>query len=188
MVSGIRFRTAEELFSAYPGIARDMITVPTDESSLEFCKVLLKGRIPEEAITFCAYLLPERVSIWWGHECLNHLVELLDDQDVEFLARVRNRVAEPLRFAPDVVSYGKLARTRTPGGWIALAAGLGDTRAGDADPNPQRAPVARAVHIGVLAGLARVSAADRFSIITAFVQMAIQLMRNDASQESTHAN
>ncbi|TIW09783.1 MAG: hypothetical protein E5V81_30335, partial [Mesorhizobium sp.] len=41
------------------------------------CRALLAGRVPEEAVTFCAYLLPERAAVWWGHECLSHLAELL---------------------------------------------------------------------------------------------------------------
>ena len=44
--------------------------------------------MPEEAITFCAYLLPGRAAVWWAHECLSQLAELLGDRDLELLALV----------------------------------------------------------------------------------------------------
>ncbi|TIU05953.1 MAG: hypothetical protein E5W40_20305, partial [Mesorhizobium sp.] len=58
MANELRFKTARDLFMAYPAVARDMVARPTEQPSIEFCRALLAGRVPEEAITFCAYLLP----------------------------------------------------------------------------------------------------------------------------------
>ena len=99
-----------------------MTAVPTDQPSLEFCRRLLAGRIPEEAITFCAYLLPDRAAIWWGHECLGHLTELLEEQDLETLALIQDWVGEPGNASRRAaVAEAAIARQQTPAGWIALA-------------------------------------------------------------------
>ena len=95
MANELRFRTARDLFMACPTVARDMSTLPTEQPSIEFCRALLAGRVPEEAITFCAYLLPERAAVWWAHECLSHLTELLDGNDQELLLLVNDWVSEP---------------------------------------------------------------------------------------------
>lgn len=95
MANGLRFKTARDLFLACPAAARDMRTLPTEQHSIEFCRDLLAGRVPEEAITFCAYLLPDRAAVWWAHECLGHLSELLDETDQQLLALVSNWVSEP---------------------------------------------------------------------------------------------
>ena len=182
MVNGLRFKTARELFAAYPAASRDMRAVPTDQPSLEFCRALLVGKVPEEAITFCAYLLPERAAVWWGHECLSHLSELLEEQDHRLLILVHDWVSEPLehrRYA--AMDEASMADQQTPAVWLALAAGRnGDSPAayqpGEAVP---ALATARAVNAGILAGLARVSLADRLAVLTAFVEMGIQLVENE---------
>ncbi|CAN7532355.1 DUF6931 family protein [Mesorhizobium sp. LjNodule214] len=189
MANGLRFRTARDLFMACPAIARDMRTAPTEQASIEFCRALLAGRVPEEAITFCAYLLPERAALWWAHECLSHLTELLDGNDQELLALVRDRVGEP--DSPHhraAVSTAAAMQPVTPGGWIALAAGWDDI--GPAATGPAAAsdlqpfPAAHAVNAGVLAGLARVALDDRFAVLSAFVEMGIQMAEIEALHQS----
>jgi len=183
MVNGLRFQTARDLFAANTAVAGDMTAVPTDQPSLEFCRRLMAGRIPEEAITFCAYLLPDRAAIWWGHECLGHLTELLEEQDLETLALVQDWVGEPNNASRRAAVAGAaMTQQQTPAGWIALAAqrhinGLA------AQTNGSRLrplPAAHAVNAGILAGLARVAVADRFSVLTAFVEMGIQLAETEA--------
>jgi hypothetical protein len=60
MANELRFKTARDLFIACPAVANDMRALPTEQPSIEFCRTLLAGRVPEEAITFCAYLLRNR--------------------------------------------------------------------------------------------------------------------------------
>ena len=50
------------------------------------------------------------------------------------------------------------------------------------------APAARAVSAGVLAGLARVAFEDRFSVLSGFVEMGIQLAETEALRQSADAN
>lgn len=182
--TAVRYRTAQDLFAACATAAEDMTATPTPQPSVDFCRSLLAGPVPEEAITFCAYLLTERVAIWWGHECLEQLGELLDGYDLELLALVRRRIGEPAAFASQVLTSRRLVRQRSPAGWIALAAGLENGRSGDLDANPQPMPVGRAVHIGVLAGLARVVTADRSTVLAAFVDMGLQLAQASDTAEA----
>ena len=186
MANGLRFRTARDLFGACPAVARDMKTPPTDQPSVEFCRALLAGRVPEEAITFCAYLLPGRAAVWWAHECLSHLAELLGDRDLELLALVRDWVGEPGN--PDhraAVAQAVEVPPATPVSWVVLAA---DRRDGAlAIEQAAGFPAARAVSAGILAGLARVSLADRFAVLSAFVEMGIQMAEMEAQQQSADA-
>ena len=173
-----------------------MRTPPTEQQPIEFCRGLLAGRVPEEAITFCAYLLPERAAVWWAHECLSHLTDLFDESDHELLALVRDWVGEPdsphLRAA---VSKAAATAPATPVGWIALAAGWRDNRSvaggfvvgAEAPSTLQPFPAAHAVNAGILAGLARVALADRFAVLSAFVEMGIQMAEIEALRQSADA-
>ncbi|RWE57119.1 hypothetical protein [Mesorhizobium sp.] len=189
MANELRFKTARDLFMACPAVARDMVARPTEQPSIEFCRALLAGRVPEEAITFCAYLLPERAAVWWAHECLSHLIVLLDRRDQELLALVRDWVSEPDSAHHREVSQAAAMPPTTPAAWIALAAGRhGNGSAMEAPALSALPPAARAVSAGVLAGLARVALEDRFSVLSAFVEMGIQLAETEALRQSADAN
>ncbi|MBZ9794848.1 DUF6931 family protein [Mesorhizobium sp. ES1-4] len=187
MANGLRFRTASDLFSALPAIARDMTTSPTDQSPVAFCRALLAGRVPEEAITFCAYLLPERAAIWWAHECLNRLAELLDDRDLELLVLVHGWVGEPDNPSHRAAISGAMDMPpATPAAWIVLAGGWHHEGSGNGMAQAGF-PAAHAVSAGVLAGLARVSLEDRFAVLSAFVEMGIQMAEIEARGLSADA-
>ncbi|TIQ71815.1 MAG: hypothetical protein E5X64_40095, partial [Mesorhizobium sp.] len=81
------------------------------------------------------------------------------------------------------VSQAAAMPPATPAAWIALAAGRHGN--GSAMEAPTLSPpVARAVSAGVLAGLARVALEDRFSVLSAFVEMGIQLAETEALRQS----
>lgn len=192
MANELRFKTARDLFMACPAVSRDMVALPTEQPSIEFCRALLAGRVPEEAITFCAYLLPERAAVWWAHECLSHLTVLLDRRDQELLALVRDWVSEPdsAHHRAEVSQAAAIPPT-TPAAWIALAAGRhgnGSAMEAPAVSALQPLPAAHAVSAGVLAGLARVALEDRFSVLSAFVEMGIQMAEIEALRQSADAN
>ncbi|GLS31147.1 DUF6931 family protein [Neomesorhizobium albiziae] len=184
MVNGLRFKTARDLFAAYPAASQDMKATPTDQPSLEFCRSLLASKVPEEAVTFCAYLLPDRAAVWWGHECLNHLTELLEEQDHRLLALVHDWVSEPLEHRSHAaINEASAVGQRTPAVWIALAAGQNGMSAYGDETSPQASSAtARAVNAGILAGLARVALADRLSMLIAFVEMGIHLAEMEGAR------
>jgi hypothetical protein len=185
MANELGYRTARDLFLACPAIARDMKSPAAAQSPLDFCRALLAGRVPEEAVTFCAYLLPERAAIWWGHECLSHLAELLADRDVELLALVNDWVGQPGNpHHQAAVSDAVDLSPATPAAWIALSAAWRDPAF---DMTATGFPAAHAVNAGILAGLARVSIADRFGVLSAFVEMGIQMVEMEAQRQSADA-
>jgi hypothetical protein len=51
-------------------------------------------------------------------------------------------------------------------------------------PALQPFPAAHAVNAGILAGLARVALADRFAVLSAFVEMGIQMAEIEARQSA----
>ena len=156
-----------------------------DRPPLDFCRELLDGRVPEEAVTFCAYLLPERAAVWWAHECLSNVAELLADGDIELLALVHDWVGEPANPHYRAALSGVLDPSpATPGAWIALAAAWRDP---SANMMSTGFPAAHAVNAGILAGLARVSLADRFAVLSAFVEMGIQMVEMETQRQSADA-
>jgi hypothetical protein len=183
-----RFATARDLYAAYPTVAQEMRARPNDRPVLSFCRTLLVSRIPEEAITFCAYILPNRVAVWWGHECLQHLSAALDEFDLTMLKHVHGWVSDPSEYRRGILMDAALiAEQRSPGVWVALAAAWSQEDPQRPSGYPRSAQVnrtARAVSTGILAGLARVALADRAAALTGFVAMGIQLAEFEASRYS----
>ncbi|WEX10879.1 hypothetical protein [Chelativorans sp. AA-79] len=179
MQNRLRFRTAKELFNAYATAGEDMRSAPSDLPSIEFCRALLDGKIPEEAVTFCAYLLPRRVAVWWGHQCLTHIGNILDEQDLQMLTLAEEWIREPeeeRRYA--ALDAGMAAGVKTPGVWIALAAGWSGGSVAPRGLAPVTPPphlTARAINTGILAALARVPLARRASVLRQFVDMGLGL-------------
>lgn len=184
MVDGLRYETARDLFEARPCAARAMLATPTAQPSLDFCRSLLDGATPEEAVTFCAYLLPGRAAIWWAHECLGHLADLLDADDVGLLSVVADWVAAPdepgLRAA---LAQAGAARAMTPAGRVAAAAGAQANAAGADGAGEAECAVTAEVNAAILAALARVAIPDRFSVLSAFVEMGMQLAEIEALRQ-----
>jgi hypothetical protein len=186
MASGLRYETARDLFEARPCAARAMLAAPTAEPSLDFCRSLLDSATPEEAITFCAHLLPGRAAVWWAHECLDHLSELLDAEDSGLLAAVADWVAQPDDPARRAaLAETGAARAMTPAGRVALAAAKARASGAEANGGQEAScAVADGVNAGILAALARVAIPDRFSVLSAFAKMGMQLAEIEALRQA----
>lgn len=65
-MSRIRFTTARSVFETFPELARKSTVAPTDDPAIVFLKSLSAGDKFEEAVAFCAHLLPRREAVWWG--------------------------------------------------------------------------------------------------------------------------
>jgi hypothetical protein len=179
MESGLHFANAKDLFEAFATAKEDIRARPDAESSLQFFAALSKSRTPEEAVTFGAYLLPRRRAVWWGHECVRSVIHLLSDQDLKMLQLAESWVREPEEeHRIRAMDEGLNARTKTPGAWIALAAGWSGGSL--APPEAPKVPpptylTARAVNAGILGALARVDIPHRAGTLQAFVEMGIGL-------------
>jgi hypothetical protein len=179
MAQRLRFGTARELFEAFPSALEDMTARPSDRASLEFLKDLGASRTPEDAITFCAYLLGLREAVWWGHQCLHLIADRLDAEDLRMLGLAEDwvrRPEEPQRVA--ALRAATACERKSPGVWIAFAAGW----SGGSMTGPDELPVApppyltpKAVNAGILSGLARVGGEARAPTLRSFIEMGIRL-------------
>lgn len=175
----LRFEIAGDLFAEIPEIAEDMDARPTGETAMEFVETLLKSETPEEAITVCAYNLPRRHAVWWGHECLMRVQELWEPGDKEMLELAAAWVAEPDEQRRQAALVAALeVESPTAGTWIAYAAGWSAGSMNGPDlPEVPPAPflTAKAVNAGVLTILAAVDLESRDKTLASFVKMARQL-------------
>ena len=120
----LRFEVASELYEAIPEIEEDLTARPGEHNSIDFIEALAESTTPEEAITFCAYVLPRRFAVWWGHECLKKIVEVLGEDDIKLLELAAAWVADPEEKTRYAALDAALDRpTKTPGVWVALGAG-----------------------------------------------------------------
>ena len=176
----LRAPTAGLLFSGLPEIAEDMASRPegaaADMPVLGFLRQLLDGPTPEEAVTFAAHALLPRHAVWWGHECLQSLPEMLSEEDRQMLALGAAWAARPDEDSRyHALEAGMAARAHGPGVWIALAAGWSGGSMAPRDGAEVPAPpylAGRAVNAGVLSFLARVPQPARRARLRSFVSMA----------------
>jgi len=177
MTNRLRFNTAAELFEAFPTVAADMLAKPTSQPSLDFLRGLVQSPTPEEAVTFCGYLLPRRVAVWWGHQCLTRLPGGDDPGEQALLALAEDWVREPdeeRRYA--ALNAGMAPRMRSAAAWICLGAGWSGgslAPSGMAPVVPAPHLTARAVNAGILTAVARAPAAQRGELISSCVAMGI---------------
>src|SRR6187455_2131591 len=95
MSQRLRFRTARDLFDAFPTATEDIATPPADRPCIDFMTELVAGPIPEDGITFCSYLLQQREAVWWAHQCLDGVLELLSPEDQDMLTLAESWVRYP---------------------------------------------------------------------------------------------
>lgn len=179
MGTTLHFATAQDLFDAYEAAQGDIRARPDGEAPLEFLARLAESATPEEAITFGAYLLPRRKAVWWGHECLISLDHLLTVQDRRMLRLAEIWVTEPEEeHRRQALDEAMACPNKSPGVWIALAAGwsggsMADAGSPTVPPPPFLTP--RAVNAGILGVLARVDNSFRRKTLSTFVDMGAAL-------------
>ena len=120
----LRFAAAREVFEAFPSAHVDIKTAPTDQSPVAYLRDLAKGQTPDDAIAFCAYLLPRREAVWWASQCVRALIGEPTETDETALNAAEEWVREPedakRRRALEI---GLAANQRAASTWVALAAG-----------------------------------------------------------------
>jgi hypothetical protein len=180
MSQRLRFNTARDLFDAFPEAAEDISAEPGDQPSMDYLNALLDSPTPENAVTFCAYLLPRREAVWWGHQCLHRIPDAMEPSDFAMLDLAEDWVREPDEERRQA-ALGAALQTKpsTPAVWIAFAAGWsGGSMLDASDPAvpPPAHLTAKAVNAGILSLLARVDQSQRAATLRAFVEMGIQLL------------
>ncbi|PXA98380.1 hypothetical protein DMC47_08810 [Nostoc sp. 3335mG] len=177
---GLAHALAAEIFAALPAVGEDMAGRPHNgDAALVFFPALLESKTPEEAITFGSYLLPPRKGVWWAHQCVSGLLHLLGEDDRHMLQLAEDWVRQPEEGQRVAALTGAMtARTKTPGVWVALAAGWtsGSMVGPDLPAVPPPAYLTpRAVNAAILSGLARVDLLHRAQTLKAFVDMGLNL-------------
>ena len=179
---GLRLQGAAELFQAMPPLGGLVMGRPTPgQHCLDFLHQLASGQTPEEALTFMAFALLARQAVWWGHECLKAVPELLTGQDHEMMALIGPWVArndDDSRYA--ALEAGLQAEVHGPGVWLALGAGWsGGSISGRGLP-PVPPPVGatgQALNAAINSALARVAQDRRRRTIDHFAAMATVLAK-----------
>ncbi|MGI9357584.1 MAG: DUF6931 family protein [Rhizobiaceae bacterium] len=179
----VRFPTAADVFEAQPQIAEDIVARPNGEAPVSFVRSLLKSKTPEEAVTFTAYLLAVREAVWMGHECLIHVKPNLGDSDMEMLNFAEAWVRSPCEETRNAaLEAGMEQNPKSPGAWIALAAGWSSGSMLPPDQHPVTPPdglVPRAVNAGILSALARLDASVREKTLIDFVEIGLTIIESD---------
>jgi hypothetical protein len=185
-MSNLRFFTAREVFDAFPGAAGDIASTPQDdtEAPLDFLSRLLKGRTPEDAVSFCAYLLGRREAVWWACACHRLFGPPTDREDEKALLIAEAWVREPEEHRRRAaLALGLGGNHQLAGTWLSLAAGgAGGTFILDGKPGP---PIpadmtAKAVRSAVLISLARLPIRERASRLPACVDICRRLAQGQA--------
>lgn len=175
----LRFNLARDLFNAFPIIREDMSAEPSDKPSLEFLSVLSASPTPEDAVTFCAYLLPRREAVWWGIQCLSQIPDNLSPIDIEHIKLAEAWVRQPEEPERNLaLSMAIDCELKTPGVWIALAAGWSGGSMVAEDMNPVPPPpylTAKAVKAGLLGALAMIEISGRPATLKNFIDIGAKL-------------
>lgn len=174
-MSGLRFHSASQVFETFPDLQANMVARAADMPPLEFVASLENSTSPEDAITFCAYVLDRRRAVWWALECCRQVGPLHNRED-----EIATRTAEAWVREPEehrrlsALNIGLTGNRELAGTWIALAAGSsgGTLKTGDL-PGPPVPPqlCASAARTAVLVALSGASIRERNVLLTKCVQI-----------------
>ena len=179
----IRFSTAQQVFEAFATAAQDIQTPPTGEEPLVFLNSLVKGPTPEDAISFCAYMLPRREAVWWACQCLRQIEGLSSEVEEQLIDKAESWVRDPDEPARQAAfQAAETAPRQSPATWVAFgAAWSGGSISGPGSPPVPPPPyaTAQAVRAAVLTALAKVNWRERQNYLNASVMSALKLIDPD---------
>ena len=123
-MSMVRFATAEALFETFPELSEKISAKPSEQSATKFLQTLVAAGKIEDAVTFCAYLLPRREAVWWACRCARASSDHFAEDRAVALVAAEAWVKEPdderRQAALELGTKGHSDDALT---WVALAAG-----------------------------------------------------------------
>jgi hypothetical protein len=123
-MSQTRFATTLALFETFPRSVTKIAVAATDESPILFLKKLSTQHKFEDAITFCAYLLPRREAVWWACGCVRALLGDLPASRVAAIIAAEAWVSDPSdERRRTALEIGNQGDSTDPLSWLALSAG-----------------------------------------------------------------
>ena len=184
-MSRLRFATVLEVYDAFPTLRDDITASPSEDAPIPFLEGLAATPTPEDAITFCAYLLPRREAVWWACQCARGLLGIAAEDGDDAMRSAEDWVRLPedgQRVA--ALNLGMAADRLLPTTWLALAAGwsggsLVHSHHGPVPAQPYM--TARAARAALLIALAKVPARDRATQIRICVASGVKLLDGAAS-------
>jgi hypothetical protein len=123
-MSRVRFATTRALFETFPANVTGLTVAPTDESPVTFLKNLSTAGKLEDAVTFCAYLLPRREAVWWACGCVKAFLPNIEATRAAGLRAAETWVRDPSeqhRLA--ALEIGGRGDSDDSSTWLALGAG-----------------------------------------------------------------
>lgn len=181
-MSRVRFATARALYETFPEVSEKIRIAPTDQFPIDFLNGLTSKDKLDEAVTFCAYLLPRREAVWWACSCARtSLGEPPHGRNACLLA------AEAWVYDPDDVRRKAALETGTQGDsndpltWLALAAGWSGGLLITFPSTPVPVPTymtARAARIAVLLGTMGLRPPARAAHLKTCIAEGIKLAEN----------
>src|SRR3569832_1024820 len=178
-MSRVRFTTARSVFETFPELAGKSKVAPTDEPAIVFLRNLSADQKFEDAVAFCAHLLPRREAVWWG--CLSlrsFLQDIPQSRSAPLLA------AETWVQQPTDQNRVRALQIGTGGDnsdcliWLAFGAGWAGGMLSAAPTPPVPVPqylTARAIRIAILLGARHVTASERPDRTTSCINEGIKL-------------
>jgi hypothetical protein len=191
-MSRARFTTARSLFETFPELAGKSGMSPTDEPPTVFLAALSTRRQYENAVAFCAHLLPRREAVWWACGSVRTLLGDLQRPRPEGLLAAEGWVHEPNdRNRMLALHLGAAGDDSDPSTWLALAAGW----SGGLLTTPPSPPVLvppymtpRATRIAIMLSARHLSAAERSDRLRACIADGLTLAEPKTENSSGTGN
>ena len=190
-MSRVRFTTARSVFETFPELASKSTVAATDDPPIVFLKNLSVGGRFEDAVGFCAHLLPRREAVWWGCGSVRAVLGDVTPYGVAGLMAAEAWVHEPTdKNRQAALQIGTRGDNSDPLTWLALGAGWSGGMLSTVPNAPVPVPpylTARAVRIAILLGAGRLKPAERAERMQTCIAEGIKLAEPGDDQRGSSA-
>jgi hypothetical protein len=123
-MSLVRFATAQAVFETFPELSQKIGARPNEHSPVDFLRSMINAGTLEDAVTFCAYLLPRREAVWWACRSARAAASPIDKAHAPALLAAEAWVSDPDdKHRQAALEAGTKGHCDDPLTWVALAAG-----------------------------------------------------------------
>jgi len=174
----LRFPTVRDLLASFPSAEMEVGEDPSGEDSVRFVRRCISEERLDAAISYCAYLLARRETVWWACRSVRDVRDL-SASERECVALAHDWVMKPDEAQRlKALERGLKTNAKLSGTWVALAAGWsGGSIAGvgpPVPPPPHATP--QAVRVALLSGASRLAGPERPAIMNAWIQTALRCL------------
>lgn len=164
-MSRIRFTTARSVFDTFPELARKSTVAATDDPAIVFLKNLSANQKFEEAVAFCAHLLPRREAVWWGCGTVRSFLHDIPQSRAAPLVAAETWVHEPTdAHRLQALQIGTRSDDSDCLTWLARGAGWAGGMLSTVPSPPVPVPqylTARAIRVAVLLAVPHIAVSER---------------------------